>query len=310
MNPDNKVERAFLSIALLVGSYWLLSAPTKTITETNKQDPNKEIAIAFETSPKFREWVGLFFLTLPVWLWRKELELNSFGFFGGPDVSQSTPKDPESIPEATTGAEKVGLFANSKPVTGEEVNESELRRQRIVEQIKKRRSVTPNRIAQELGISITTAKALLFKMVEDGILRCDGFPKSAQFTLISSLENRAIDRVRAALEARHEVISERRYVRIDSKYDIDALFETDAGIFVVEIRRILHLLSFSDQEKLVSSLTETARRFKGQRPHVFLAYIADDLIKEAISGWAKRITPDSEGIPIRIEVYSEKDLLC
>jgi hypothetical protein len=175
------------------------------------------ISTTHDNGSKFFEWIGLLLLALCVWIWRSELRLTGFGPFSGGPLEQQTPEDyrkgdtgtadvPEDMPSEFSQLQK---------------EDFEARKQRIMDLFRDHHALNLSNVARDLRVTNQTARVLLFILMKEGKVRCDGFPRSALYTLASSPENLAINRVRQLIEKEYDIRSERRFVRVKQRFEID-----------------------------------------------------------------------------------------
>ena len=92
----NKFWKSTSSILLTGLSFLCFYFPTKSVTSVVYENCNdKTITIEDDGTKLFFNYIGLFLLIMAIWIWRKELNINQFGFIGGNDIE---PTDPETFP--------------------------------------------------------------------------------------------------------------------------------------------------------------------------------------------------------------------
>lgn len=303
----NKKYRLRILLTLLCGllAFCSFGLPPSPQTVTVKVSPDKTISTTHDNGSKFFEWLGLLLLALCVWIWRRELRLTGFGPFSGGPLEQQTPDDyrkgdagiadvPQDMPSAISQLRKEDLEAN---------------KQRIMDLFRDHHALNLSTVAHDLGVTIQTARALLFILMKEGKVRCDGFPRSGLYTSASSPENLAIDRVRDLIEKEHDIRSERRFVRVKRRFEIDSVLEADRITFLVEVKYVNSALEPSRLDAWLTSLLRIGREFRAEHLVCYLALVVfDKALFESVESQVKRMTYDTAEVDTIILVFSKDEL--
>ena len=146
-------------------------------------------------------------------------------------------------------------------------------------------------------------------MIKEGKIRCDGFPKCSLYTLTSSIENRALDKVKTLLLSSYQIITERRYVRIKHKYDIDAIFETDKHIFLAEAKFLKNRLDPSLLEKWLLQLLVVSKELNKNNIVIYLIVVSfNSSIVTELQKQIDDFSYDLENIPFEILLLNVEEL--
>ena len=145
--------------------------------------------------------------------------------------------------------------------------------------------------------------------MREGKLRCDGYPKAALYTQASSLENLAIDRIRSIIERQHPIRSERRFIRVRHKYELDAVLQGEDRTFLIEIKYLKQTLSLSIIEEWMTRLLRVADEFGDKEASCYLVIVAFEGIslrktREQIS----KVSYDFGSKPVQVVVLGEGEL--
>lgn len=280
---------------------------TTTFTVSPHEEKTEEYTTEFSGIAKFLEWIGLGTLILTVWLWRKELGVTQVGPLSGSDIIKQqeagTPAKPldESGPPPSLDLSAVELEMVDA--------EAKQKLEHIMKMFQKAHSINIYHVARELGITTQIAKTYLFLLTKAGLLRADGFPKRTIYTPAHSLENRILDAVRKQLSNTHDVLSERRFIRVGKIYEVDALLESDAITFLVEAKVLRKPDILSHLDHWVMQLLNVAKEYPSQKVACILAVAcladadASDVRKQIAS-----FTFDSGTLSVQVLVFSEKEL--
>jgi hypothetical protein len=273
-----------------------------------KVSPEKTISTTHDNGAKFFEWVGLLFLALSVWIWRRELKLTGFGPLSGAPLEQQTPEEfrkDDSPPPPGDSAPKDVAEATSQM----NQEEHEGRKQRILELFKKHHALNVSVVSRDLGVTVHTARALLFILMKEGFVRCDGFPRSALYTLASSPENLALDHIRGIVQSEAELDVERRFVRVKHMHEIDGVFEAGNTTYVAEVKYIRQPLSPSRLDDSLLQLLTVAKELRAARLVGILALVVfEDQIIGKVQKSVDQFTYDAGDIDLRILVLSKNEL--
>lgn len=310
MNENNYRFRILLTVLCVFIALCSFILPPSSETITIKISDTKSISSTHDYGAKFFEWVGLLFLALSVWIWRRELKLTGFGPLAGEPLAQQTPNDFRKSKNDTELDETILVQDISSVSKQMEQEEFEARRQAILELLKKRHAVNIPLVANELRVSSHTAKTLLFTLIKEGKVRCDGFPRKTLYTLASSTENLAIDHIRDIIESKNKIDQERRFVRVKQRFEVDAVFESRQTKFLVEVKFVKSIITPSRLNDWLNRFISVAREFKAERIVCYLVLVVfDNSILEPIQKEVKeRFTYDTGEVETRILVLSKEEL--
>jgi Uncharacterized conserved protein len=245
------IAKTLLSILLLTAAVFCFVLPQKTINQKEYQVSSKHKTVRISENDGLKnlmEYIGLFLLVITAWQWRKELGFDSFGFISKqPEITGTDPDDRDN---------DVGDIAPDSPTppplssrTFQTItSDEEYQNFQLTEKLKEIISIFENNpnsitnvsiISNKLGVSIPTAQRYLFELLKRNIIRKDTFPgsRSSVYSLVSSLDNRAVDHfIETIIPKDEKVISDYRYVRLKSRYEIDAIVKTDRTNYVIELK--------------------------------------------------------------------------
>ena len=252
MHKKHKITTSI--IVVLIAILLIIFIPrskTDTLKTVNKISDTEEKTIEEISEDPFYnrilEWAAIGLLALPIWLWRKELGITSIGpITGSTEINQQEPKIIES------SNEKKGLKKEFSIV------EKKGKLENIPKLFKKYYKINASIVAHELKISRQDANILLYELTKNQKIRADGFPVNTIYTPIKSLENQMIDYAREQIKKEYPHIEERRYVLLN-KYEIDALFESDDKIFVLDTVYLKTSLKFERIERSINLLNDIAK---------------------------------------------------
>jgi len=307
--------KIILSLFLIIGSLccFIYKPPLiKTISTTSvvvssKEQKTETIEIQKTGIAKFLEWLSLGALILAVWLWRKELGVSKLGPLSGIDqVSQQPAGSPQKPVEESGPVPSLDISSISEDLANDEMKK---RLEHIMQMFRKMHSVNVSYVANEFRISSGDAKNLLFYLTKMGALRADGFPKKTIYTPSKSIENLTLDTVKQRLSEKHEILSERRFVRIKGKYEIDSLLESDDRTFIIEAK-VLRKHTFLPQfEHWITALMTVANEFKNKKMMCILAIVCLGNLKVVdVKKQIDSFTFDTGTIPLEALVFSETEL--
>lgn len=239
----NKFWKSILSLLFTGLSFLCFYFPTKSITSlVYKHCTEKTITIEDDGPKLFFNYIGLFLLIMAIWIWRKELKINQFGFIGGRDIE---PTDPETFPKQPTpdtlskGKTEGSGKEIDKTTDYESFKEQELKNN-IIAYFKQRPTglTNANILASEFGFTTQTIQRVLFELMKENIVRRDTYPGSrkANFSYAASIENRAINDFSKHLKT--EILSDNRFVRVSQQYEVDAIIQTSFMNYVIEVKRM------------------------------------------------------------------------
>lgn len=298
--------RILLTILCALLAYSAFTFPTPPQSISVKVSPEKTISTTYDNGSKFFEWLGLLFLALSVWIWRRELKLTGFGPFSGEALEQQTPDD---FRKDESGDGRASGFQQeiAEAMTQMKEEEHEGRKQKILDLFKKRHAINATLVAHDLGITIHAARAILFILVKEGKLRCDGYPRSSLYTLASSLENLALDHIRFLIRAEHEIDSERRFVRVKRIHEIDGVIVAGDTTYLTEVKYVQQSMDPSILDRWLLQLITISRDFNAVSIVGILAIVVfDDSLMTSVQKIVNRITYDAGEVEIRIHVFSKK----
>jgi hypothetical protein len=142
-----------------------------------------------------------------------------------------------------------------------------------------------------------------------GVLRVDGFPKTTVFTLAASTENLTLDKVRDQVASGHNILSERRFVRIRHMYDIDSVLTCEDGIFIVEAKYLQGGKIPDRLDNWIIQMLRTAKEFPGKPVACILALTCKGGTDvDAVQRQVKSVSFDSGDVPVQVEVFDEDEL--
>lgn len=240
----NKFWKSILSVLFTGLSFLCFYFPTKSITSIAYKHCNeKTVTIEDDGSKLFFNYIGLFLLIMAIWIWRKELKINQFGFIGGNDIEPTDPKTfpKQPTPEDTPPATKTGDDEKQIDKTTDfESYKAEELKNKITTYFKERPYGLTNAtiLSAKFGVSRLSIERVLFELMKENIVRRDTYPGSgkANFSYRASIENRAIDDFIKLLKT--EILSDNRFVRISQRYEADALIQTSLMNYVIEVKRM------------------------------------------------------------------------
>jgi DNA-binding Lrp family transcriptional regulator len=246
------IIKTLLSLVLITAAVFCFVLPKKTINQREHQITGKHKTVKItenEGLKNFLEYIGLFLLVITAWQWRKELGFDSFGFISKqPEISGTNPDDRDSdagdIPPSQPSTPTLPLLDDIKSTK----EDKDYLNFQLHEKLKEIISILENNpnsitnaniISNKIGVSIPTAERYLFELLKRNIIRKDTFPgsRSSIYSLASSFDNRAIDYfINERIAKDENVIGDYRYVRLKSKYEIDAIVKTDLTNYVIELK--------------------------------------------------------------------------
>ncbi len=299
-----------LTLFFIATAYICFTFPPPKTTETIKVDSQRTISTEVNHGTKFYEWIGLLTLALSVWIWKKELKITGFGPFSGPPIEQQSP---ETFRREVAEEEKK---ASNMQTTFENVladmrdDELQQQKKRILELARSRHALNDMIIAKDLRISRQSAKALLFLLTKKGKLRCDGYPKATLYTLTSSLENLAIDHIKTLIKEHHPILTERRFVRIRHKHELDAVFESDKETFLIEVKFLKNPIKIMLLEEWMTRFLAAANEFGDDKTlFCYLVMVAlEGVSLTETQMLISQVSYDFGNKPLRIVVFDESEL--
>jgi hypothetical protein len=245
------ITKTLLSVLLLTVAVFCFILPQKSINqkETQVTPKYKTIRISEDDGLKnLLEYIGLFFLVITAWQWRKELGFDSFGFISKqPEITGTDPDDrdndegdiPPKSPLPPTSHSVDNITPNSKDDYVNFQLQEKLREVIAILENNPNSITNASIISHKIGVSKSTAQRYLFELLKRNIIRKDTFPGSISsvYSLVSSFDNMAIDYfIKEIIPKDEKVISDYRYVRLKSRYEIDALIKTENTNYVIELK--------------------------------------------------------------------------
>lgn len=244
----NKSCKSILSLVFIGLSFLCFYFPTKSITSiVYKHCNEKTVTIEDDGTKLFFNYIGLFLLIMTIWIWRKELKINQFGFIGGNDIA---PTDPETFPKERTPdtpstTKKVLDDKGVDKTTNFEALKAHELKNNVITYFKERPDGLTNAtiLAVKFGVSAQTMQRVLFELMKENIVRRDTYPGSgkANFSYSASTENRAIDDFIKHLKT--EILIDNRYVRVSQRYEADAIVQTSVMNYVIQVKRMDNLVT-------------------------------------------------------------------
>jgi hypothetical protein len=286
-------------------SFCCFHFPPKPYSESIKISKEKTVVLEFNNESKLFEWIGILFLALAVWTWRKELKLTGVGPLSGqPLVEQREAKEVELEMKEDEQIQDIEISA----LRGFKKDQSEKRKKRILELAEKHRAIDKLIVSRDLQITSHVAETYLYLLTKEGKLRQDGFPRSI-FTLTNSIENRAIDKIKSILEIKGDIIFERRFVKVQRKYDIDALLKNNDQTFLIEIKYMRSQFSNRILNIAYTQLIDAAKELKEKNLELYLIIVTPTkVLKNKIKKVVENYTFDSKVYPFIIVALAEEDL--
>lgn len=239
----HKIWKSTLSVLFTGLSFLCFYFPTKSITSVKYKDRHEKTITTEEDGTKlFFNYIGLFLLIMSIWIWRKELNINQFGFISGNDIEptapENLPKKPlPDTPKTINPDNSENLIYNTTDFETLKVQEL---KNNIISYFKQRPDGLTNAriLATKFGYSIYTIQRVLFELMKENIVRRDTYPGSgkANYSYSSSIENRAIDDFAKHLNT--EILSDNRYMRVSQRFEVDAIIQTSLMNYVIEVKRM------------------------------------------------------------------------
>jgi len=297
-----------LTLLCVLLAYCAFTLPPPPQSIAVKVSPEKTISTTYGNGGKFFEWLGLLFLALSVWIWRRELKLTGFGPFSGESLEQQKPED---FRKDESGGGPVNDVHRdiAEAMSQMKEEEHEARKQRIIDLLKKHQAINATSVARDLSITVQTARSLLFILMKEGKVRCDGYPRSSLYTLASSPENLALNHIRSLIQTEHAVDSERRFVRVNRVHEIDGVFEAGDSTYVAEIKYVRQTIDPLRLDQWLLRLLTVVKNFHTARLVGILALVVfDDGLITPVQKIVNKFTYDAEGLDIRILVLSKTEL--
>ena len=242
------LTKTLLTLLLLAAAVFCFVMPQKTINQKEYQVNPKHKTIKITENDGLKnllEYIGLFLLVFAAWQWRKELGVDSFGFISKqPEITGTNPDDRDNDEGDVPPDTPIPPITNYQPPASND----EYTNFQLTEKLREIISILENNpnsitnasiIANKVGVSIPTAQRYLFELLKRNIIRKDTFPgsKSSVYSLAYSLDNKSIDFfIKEFIPKDEKVLSDYRYVRLKSRYEIDAIVKTDRTNYVIELK--------------------------------------------------------------------------
>lgn len=256
----NKFWKSVLSLLFTGLSFLCFYFPTKSITSVAYKHCNeKTVTIENDGTKLFFNYIGLFLLIMAIWIWRKELKINQFGFIGGNDVE---PTDPETFPKQPTPdtpntGKTDGSDKEIDKTTDFDTFKAQELKNNIIAYFKQRPYglTNANILASNFGVTTHTIQRVLFELMKENIVRRDTYPGSrkANFSYAASVENKAIDDFTKHLKT--EILSDNRFVRVSQRYEVDAIIQTSLMNYVIEVKSMDNFLTKRVDEAVKQLMT-------------------------------------------------------
>lgn len=279
-----------------------------TAVKTTSNEKVDSTSLTTDGKAKFWGMIGIGCLVLAVWICRKELGIKGVaGVTGDDDLTQKPSGFPSDLRDRGPDS-----FFNSILTSLDKyvADKGQLHQAAaLLGLLRKINSATPIIVARNLKISISDADSLLFTLTSRGLLRADGFPTATVFTLAFSVENLTLDAVRDGVISSHVLLSERRFVVVRQRYDIDAVLTCEDRTFIVEAKHLVTINNARRLDNWILNLLNVAKDFPGKPTACILAItchskvFADSIKKEVAS-----LTYDSGKIPVQVLVFEEDEL--
>lgn len=245
------IPKAILSVLLMTAAVFCFILPQKTINQNETQVTAKYKTVRITEDDGLKnllEYIGLFSLVISAWQWRKELGFDSFGFISKqPELKGTDPynrynDEGDILPKSPLSPTLPSVEENT-PISEDDYTnflfQEKLREIIAVLESNPNSITNASIISQKIGVSKPTAERYLFELLKRNIIRKDTFPgsRSSVYSLASSLDNRAIDYfIKEIIPRDEKIISDYRYVRLKSRYEIDALVKTSNANYVIELK--------------------------------------------------------------------------
>lgn len=253
---------------------------------------------AYEGIPKMFEWIGLFFLIFVVWPWREDLGIKSLGGI----EERLAPQSEESIARKSKGEPDDEVQALRKQYDKDRHEEA---KSKILAYANKHGVIySLNQLQVELGLSRPTLNLILYSLVKDNKLRKDEFKGGTRYrsrivyTPEDSYTNIAIDKLKSELGKYTKVLDDKRYLRIDHRYEIDAIIMCEDMEAHVEVRNISNVPTDYSLDKWVSKLVSINYSLSVKRTEHYILLVCnqDDIVKKT------KLVVDEKRLPDDVRV--------
>jgi len=282
--------------------------PSKPFTEISKVSENVTIQQEKNTESKFFEWIGIFFLALSIWVWRKELKITSIGPLSGSSIIEQ--RNAEEVSTELKNKVIVNKDAEKNILVSADQEMNELKKQQILEIIKEKQAVNQTYLSNILNISRHAVELFLYQLAKEGKVRQDGFPLRTVYTLSSSIENLAIDKLKEEVLKNTEIMSDRRYLKIQGKFEIDAILKSNKNTYLIEIKFIQDFPNLMIIEKAYRQLLNVANAIKEKDIILCILFITQELnTKNELNKLKDNLSFDSGEYQMIIKIFSISELL-
>lgn len=310
----HKILWTLVFLLIAVSCYFLMPyRHTQTTTGTTTDPSGGQRTEQFvEESPsvsrsRLLEWLAIGAAAFAIWPWRRELGIARLGPLGGLEaITQQKGGEPAKQAEDSGPPPQLDLNVVKSEMASDETKQM---LEHIMQMFQKSHSINCSQVARELKISMNTAKTYLYILTKAGQLRADGFPRHTIYTPAHSIENQLLNAAAQQLSNTHGVLSERRYVRVKRKYEVDALLESADTTFVVEAKVLRNPDIVARLDLWVLQLLTVAKELPSEKVVCVLAVacieeVDADEVRKQLAG----LTFDSGGMRMQVYVFSEKEL--
>lgn len=254
---------------------------------------------------KFCNFAGVAVFSVLIWIWHKELGLESFGPFKW--KSPDTQSEEEYNERHSKTEEVFDLAAMSKE---REAEEFQSQKDAILEMLEKGPISSIHRISNKLSLTQGRVRDLLYSLIKEGLVRRDGSRKISLLTLADSLENLALNKaIEQIKENNNEVKREQRFVKFDrNRNPLDGVVETTKDTFLLEVKFVNGSTSLECLDSWVKQLQKVAEReFRGDTRLVLILVFQSEK-KAEVDRLLENLSYTGEGYSINIWAYSEEEL--
>jgi len=310
-----KILLTVLFIGLVSLMLWLSTVvpPSETITisTTTVISSDQQKTETFEVYKpglrRYLEWIIIAFSLAILWIWRKRLGLKNIGPLGGDDhIQQQTISEKMNSSDDTISDEFFDLTSIDKEINDAEIS---MNLKHIIEMLENLRAINISSVSHKLGINRVEAKKLLYILVKNGKLRADGFPKHTIYTPVKSIENRTLDAVKIKLSKKYGELSDRRFVRLNNKYEIDAILKSKNSTFIVEAKILKHRFNIGVFERWINRLIDVVEEYKrGNTSCVLAIACSDEIDIENLKTQVNLLTLDTGSVLMEFMFFSYNEL--
>ncbi len=236
------------------------------ITKTFGNNPKIEIKQEYDGIETFLQYIGLFCLVLSVWIWRDLLKIDQIVFMGG---KGPTPSSPDDISNGLNI--EFELTQKKKQTETFEQNKLQEQKNAVIQILNENPAAVSNvtLLMHKLELSKENIEELLFELQKDRIVRKDVFPGTlkANYSIKNSWLNKTIDKfLKSITTGEEKLLSDIRYFKIQGKYDIDAIIETNYYTYIVEVKSASRYIDSKVIERGLKQLLEIEQSFKAIKP--------------------------------------------